>query len=57
MLKEYTDSLKGRRVSVVGIGVSNTPLIKLLAEGGVDVTAHDKKTREQLGDLAEKLEA
>ena len=50
MLKEYIESIKGKRVSVLGVGVSNTPLIKLLAEGGVRVTAHDKKTREQMGD-------
>lgn len=57
MLKEYIESIKDKRVSVLGIGVSNTPLIKLLAEGGVRVTAHDKKTREQMGDLAGELEA
>ncbi|MBQ3062561.1 MAG: UDP-N-acetylmuramoyl-L-alanine--D-glutamate ligase [Clostridia bacterium] len=57
MLKEYIESIKDKTVSVVGIGVSNTPLIRLLAKGGVKVIAHDKKTREQLGDLAQELEA
>ena len=42
MLKEYIESIRGKRASVIGIGVSNTPLIRLLAEGGIQVTAHDK---------------
>ena len=29
-LNEYLDSLKGKKIIVVGIGISNTPLIKLL---------------------------
>lgn len=56
MLKEYIDSIKDKRVSVVGIGVSNTPLIRLLAKGGVRVTAHDKKPRDQMPELARELE-
>ena len=56
MLKEYIKSIKDKSVSVIGIGVSNTPLIRLLAENGVKVTAFDKKSREQLGALASDLE-
>lgn len=56
MLKEYIESIKDKSVSVIGIGVSNTPLIRLLAENGVKVTAFDKKSREQLGALASDLE-
>lgn len=47
-LDEYTGALKGKTVAVVGIGVSNLPLLYLLAERGIDVTACDKNT-----DLAE----
>lgn len=42
ILQEYIEGLKGKRVAVVGVGVSNRPLLGLLAEAGVDVTAHDK---------------
>ncbi len=56
MLKEYIASLQGKTVSVIGIGVSNTPLIRLLARGGVRVTAHDRKPREQMTELAQELE-
>ena len=48
-LNEYIDSIKHKRICVVGIGVSNTPLIKKLLASGCDVTACDKRTAEQLG--------
>ena len=47
--KEYID---GKKVAVVGIGVSNIPLINFLLKLGAEVTAFDKKTKEQLGDVA-----
>lgn len=56
-LKEYLSGLKGQRVAVVGIGVSNTPLIKLLVRAGVKVTACDKRTREQFDGQAAALES
>ena len=55
-LSEYLDSLKGKRVAVIGIGVSNTPLIELLLGYGVSVTACDQKERSAFGDLADRLE-
>ena len=48
-LDEYFSSLRGKRIGVVGIGVSNRPLIRLLAGHGCRVTACDRRTREQLG--------
>ena len=56
-LQAYLDSLKEKTVAVIGIGVSNTPLIRLLAESGVSVTACDRKERSQLGELPEQLES
>ena len=55
-LKDYLASLQGKTVAVIGIGVSNTPLIRLLREGGIAVTACDKKGREELGTLAAELD-
>ncbi len=55
-LREYLHSLAGKTVAVIGIGVSNQPLLRLLLKAGVDVTACDKKDRDALGGLAEKLE-
>lgn len=54
--EEYLKSLQGRSVAVIGIGVSNQPLIQLLLSRGISVTACDKKSRETLGPLAEELE-
>ena len=54
-LQEYLDSIHGKTVAVVGIGVSNTPLIRLLLREGIAVTACDKRTREQLGQLGGEL--
>ena len=39
-LQEYVDSLKGRRIAVLGIGVSNTPLIDLLLKNDLPLTAY-----------------
>lgn len=54
-LKDYLASIRHKRVAVVGIGVSNTPLIHLLREAGISVTACDKKEEAQLGPLAVQL--
>ncbi len=53
----YMASLSGKRVAVIGIGISNRPLIEALLDHGVAVTACDKKEREKIGELADHLEA
>lgn len=55
-LQDYLASLKGKRVAVIGIGVSNTPLIKTLLGAGIAVTACDKNERSAFGPLADTLE-
>ena len=55
-IEEYLTSLKGKHVAVLGIGVSNRPLIEVLLSAGISVTACDKKSREQFGGLIEELE-
>ena len=56
-IETYLASLEGKHVAVMGIGVSNQPLIRLLRDHGITVTARDRKTREALGATAEALEA
>src|SRR5699024_4668145 len=34
-IQDYLASLRGKRVAVIGIGVSNTPLIKMLLRSGI----------------------
>ena len=55
--EEYLTSLEGKRVAVIGIGISNQPLIELLLQRGIAVTARDKKDRTALGALAGELES
>lgn len=55
-LRAYLDSLRGKTVAVIGIGVSNTPLVKLLCREGISVTACDRRSRADLGGLAGELE-
>ena len=56
-LSQYIEGLKDKKIAVVGIGISNTPLIRLLAGKGCRVTACDRRSREALGTAAEELEA
>ena len=48
MVETYFRALSGKRVAVLGIGVSNRPLIRLLLQFGISVTACDKTPRESL---------
>ena len=52
---EFKSSVKEKNISVIGVGISNRPLIKFLADAGANVTAYDKRTSEQLGDVYEEL--
>lgn len=47
--KEFKDFICGKNVGVVGIGVSNIPLINFLLDLGAKVTAFDKKNKEEIG--------
>ena len=50
--KDFKKFIAGKKVGVVGIGVSNIPLINFLLDLGAVVTAFDKKTKEELGEVA-----
>ncbi len=54
-LSEYIDNLKDKRVCVIGIGVSNTPLIDLLLKAGVPVSVRDAREAEAIGRSAESF--
>ena len=56
-IQDYLASLRGKRVAVIGIGVSNTPLIKMLLRSGIEVTACDKRQRDDFAGQAEELES
>lgn len=52
-ISEYLSALKDKKIAVIGIGVSNEPLIRLLRDSGADVTARDKNDKG--GELGVKL--
>lgn len=49
-LDAFEREIKQKKVTVIGIGISNLPLIKYLNRLGARVTACDKRTAEDLGD-------
>lgn len=49
-LNEYISSVKDKRICVIGIGVSNKPLIDKLLSEGCDVTVCDKRSAAELGE-------
>lgn len=53
----FFQQIRGKRVTVCGIGINNTPVIRQFLEAGAQVTACDRRTREQLGEVAEELTA
>lgn len=53
---EFKEFIKGKKVGVVGIGVSNIPLIHFLVKLQAVVTAFDKKTYSLLGKIATDFE-
>ena len=56
-IREYFDSLRGKRIAVIGMGVSNTPLIRMLLRADLDVTVCDRAQRERVEEQAEELES
>ncbi len=42
MFDAYFSALRTKRIAVLGLGVSNRPLVRLLLEYGCDVTGYDK---------------
>ena len=54
-LHEYVDMIRNKSIAVIGIGVSNMPLIELLSSKGCDVTACDARTFEQMGEDGKRL--
>ncbi len=52
----YFNSLRGKRIAVLGLGVSNRPLVRLLLEFGCDVLGCDRTPREKLDKEVLELE-
>lgn len=53
---EFKRFINSKEVAVVGVGVSNIPLIEFLIDLGAKVTAFDRKTRSELLEVVNKYE-
>lgn len=53
---EWLEILQKKTCTVIGLGVSNLPLIDYLMAHGVTVTGRDEQSKERLGDTAIRLE-
>ena len=47
--KNNFDSLKGKKVAFVGMGVANIPCAEFFAKLGIDVYACDKRDKDYIG--------
>ncbi len=54
--ESYFSSLRGKQIVVLGLGVSNRPLVRLLLRYGCHVTGCDKTPREKLEEEVLELE-
>lgn len=54
---EYFESLKGKNIAVIGMGVSNMPLIRMMLRADLKVTVCDKSSRERVEDQVRELES
>ena len=54
--EQYFASLKNKKIAVLGLGVSNRPLVRLLLEFGCQVTGCDRTPREKLDEEVLALE-
>ena len=55
-LDEFKYNVAGKNITVIGIGISNLPLIKYLVSLGENVTACDRRSAEDLGENYTELE-
>ncbi len=55
--EKYFDSLKGKKVAFVGMGVANVPCAEFMAKKGIKVYACDKRNKDYIGtDICNQLE-
>lgn len=53
----FFEQIKGKKIAMCGIGVSNTPLIMNFLSKGAKVYACDRRSREMIGGIADELES
>lgn len=53
----FFERMRGKKIAIIGVGVSHTGLIKMLASKGLNVIVYDKRTPEQLGPVYDEFRA
>ena len=53
-LAEFQQKIKGKKVAIIGLGVSNIPLIEYLKEIEAEITVFDKREYEKLDIIAKE---
>ncbi len=53
--RAFFESIAGKRVAICGIGNNNLPVVHLFLKAGAQVIACDKRTQDELGDVAQEL--
>lgn len=56
-VKSFFQAIRYKKLGFIGVGVSHTELIKMFALRGFDVTLRDKRSKDELGELANELES
>ena len=56
ILNQYLKQWRSKRIAVLGLGVSNRPLVRLLLEGGCQGLGCDRTPREKLDEDVLELE-
>lgn len=57
MQKTLKTEWSGKKVAVIGLGISNLALIKFLQEAGASLSGRDQKSRQELGERIHELES
>ena len=55
--KRFFGNVKNKRIAICGIGISNTPLALRYLKEGAKVFVCDRRDRQSIGELADRLEA
>lgn len=56
-IEAFFNEMQHKKIAFIGVGVTNTDIIRLFLKKGIGVTLLDKKQPEQLGDIYNELKA
>ncbi|MDO5557882.1 MAG: hypothetical protein Q4G05_06585 [Clostridia bacterium] len=47
-LQKFNKEIRGKKIAIIGLGVSNIPIIKYLNESGANITVFDNRSEEEI---------